>query len=231
MRRHFMLIFFASVSFVLNFEGSVDMVRTVMAATKTDDDADIRRVEVWLAESVDKVKGFDWPYFKNDQQPHEITAIQEPAYVVVHLPSGKTLESYTNGATMNNDDGFVSKVVLQPLPELAKSYDDVVDAAEAIVQRWDIDNAELKSSLAAWREMYDSDPLLLDPDERKPNRSLKHYAGGEIEFDIILSPERAIHYSNEGWYLQMNIYAGYAVNRKMGREVRKVLGSDNSDSR
>ena len=205
------------------------MIGPAVTATK-EDNKEIPRVEVWLAESVDKVEGIEW-FRGDDDDPLMMTVIQEPAYVVVHLPSGKRLESYTNGATMNNDDGLVSKVVLQPLPELAKSYDEVVDAAETIVRRWDIDNAELKSSLAAWREMYDSDPLLLDPAERKPNRSLKHYAGGEIEFDIILSPERAIHDSNEGWYLQMNLYAGYAVNRKMGRKVRKVLGSDNSDSR
>ena len=205
------------------------MVRSAVSAPVEEDD-ELRRVEVWLAESVERVEGWDWGRGRNGK-PLMMTAIQEPAYVVVHLPSGKTLESYTNGATMNNDDGFVSKVVLQPLPELAKSYDEVVDAAETIVRRWDIDNAELSTDFARWREMYDSDPLLLDPDERKPNRSLKHYASGEIEFDIFLEPERAIHYSNEGWYLQMNIYAGYAVDRRMGREVRKVLGSDNSDSR
>lgn len=226
-RQYFLTLFFAAFCLCLNLESQFEMTKTALAVTE-EENSEIRRIEVWLAESVDNVKGLDWPHFKSDGQPHEITAVQKPAYVVIHLPSGKMIESFTMGATMNNDDGFVSKIVLQPLPELAKSYDDVVDAAEEIVQRWEIENAELDTSLSKWREMYDSDPLLLDPDERSPNRSLKHYARGEIEFDIILSPERAIHYSNEGWYLQMNFYAGYAVDRKMGREVFKVPSTSSS---
>ncbi len=71
------------------------------------------------------------------------------------------LESFTMGATMNNDDGYVSKVVLQPLLELARSYDEVISATESLLERWEIDSAELDESFAAWRGIYKKDPLLI----------------------------------------------------------------------
>jgi hypothetical protein len=197
----------------MNLEGRIDMVRTATAVTQQDN-AEILRVEVWLAESVDRVKGFDWPRFKNDGLPHEITAIQEPAYVVIHLPSGKIIESFTMGSTMNNDGGYVSKVVLQPLPELAKTYDEVVDAAEVILKRWSLEDMFL-DGLAKWRGMYEQDPILIPREERRPN--YKKYINVEIEPGIWLSPERDIHFRGEGWYLQMNVYGGDAVRKKIGQ--------------
>lgn len=217
MRKFFLILMIFGIGALLaNGWGGGRMMVRATATTTNEKTEDLQRVEVWLAESVEKVKGIDW--FRGDNgQPLMMTVIQEPAYFVIHLPSGKVLESFTMGATMNNDDGYVSKVVLQPLPELARSYNEVINAAEALVERWDIGNPELDASLAAWRGMYEKDPLLIPPEER--GLSPKLYANAEIEPDIWLSPERDIHDSNKGWYLQMNLWAGNAIARKLGKEI------------
>jgi len=201
----------------------IDMASSASATTNQEDN-EIRRVEVWLAEPVERIKGWTWGR-RDDNDPLMMTAIQEPAYVVIHLPSGKVIESFTMGATMNNDDGFVSKVVLQPLSELAKSYDEVVDETEAVLERWMLKD-DFRDGIAKWRGMYDQDPILISREDRKTN--FKEYINVEIESDIWLSPERDIHFRGEGWYLQMNVYGGDAVDRKMGREVFKIPSSSSS---
>ena len=206
------LIFILTSCFALIQGAYFDMTRSPASAT-TSNDEEIRRVEIWLAEPVERVNGWTWGRRSNGEALM-MTAIQEPAYIVIHLPSGKIIESFTMGSTMNNDSGYVSKVVLQPLPELAKTYDEVVDAAEVILKRWSLEDMFL-DGLAKWRGMYEQDPILIPREERRPN--YKKYINVEIEPGIWLSPERDIHFRGEGWYLQMNVYGGDAVRKKIGQ--------------
>jgi len=194
--------------------------RTPMGREAYQSDAeDIAMIEVWLAEPIERIKGQPWPSSKTNGKPLSLTAIQKPSYFIIHLPSGKVLESFAKTAIIENNDGFVSEVVLWTLPDLAGSYSEVVDAAETLVERWGIDNKKLDASLIAWREIYNEDPLLLPEDEREP--VTKRYANAEIEPDIWLSPVRDIHKNSKGWYLKVSIFAGDAVDRKMGRKVIK----------
>lgn len=188
------------------------------SAAPDQDGKPLRRVEVWLVEPVTKMIGKAWPRLDNGK-PQALTAIEEPVYMVMHLPSGRVVESFSFGVSMEAQEEMVAGVRLQPLTKLV-GHLEVTDAAEKIIRDWGAGNDEIFNDLKRWRTSFSSDPVLIPHDDRVPSGEMKQLAASEIEPGVYLTATRGIHRDwqhKEGWYLHIDFWAGHAIDRKMGR--------------
>lgn len=218
-RNRIPLIIIFVTSFLVASTAIGALMSIKVAAAPNEDGRALRRVEVWLVEPVTKVVGKAWPRLDNGE-PQALTAIEEPVMMVVHLPGGRVIESFSFGVFMEAQDGLVSEVILQPLAKLV-GHLEVTDDAEKFVLDWKVGNDEILNKLRNWRSRYSSDPVLIPYEQRQPNPEMTQHAASEIEPGVTLNATRGIIRDSdhkEGWYLRISFSANKAVDRKMGRK-------------
>ena len=162
-----------------------DKVRKAMMETK------LPVIEVWLMDSTDRVKGRPWPTY-DDGRPLEITAVEEPFELVLHLPSGREIRMRAKAATFEQDNGVVSQVSPLPLMGLVEFRDAVAEAKRIAADlRVDTD-PQLRARLMEWQGQNPEADMFSNP---------VYMARAQLETGVLLYIEIKPHPNGDGWYV------------------------------
>jgi len=148
-------------------------------------------VEVWLFQPVSQLKGHSWPVH-TDGRPLELATIQEPCFLTVHFPSGKTFRTPAKLVTMNQDHGVVEEVSPLPLMEPA-DFKAAVDSVGRVINALDVNPHDpCREKLHEWRA-------------HGPGDSWTTYTTGtELEQGVGLFLEIKALPGQHRWYLVLN---------------------------
>lgn len=149
-------------------------------------------IEVWLMQPVSQLKGHAWPT-RADGQPSEITAIETPADVKLHLPSGREISLHSKAVTLHQDNGLITEVSILPLAEAA-SFQQTVAEAQRIASELKVDtDAQLRQKLDTWRA---SNP--------EPDAFANYGARTELERGVLLVFTIKAQTNGRGWFLVLD---------------------------
>ena len=146
-------------------------------------------VDVWLGGCVDKIQGLEWP--KEAGVRADTRAIQTPADVRIHFPSGRVCHLKSKMTFLGQKDNVLSRITLTPAEELL-SFREAVDLVGALADKLGIQgNEALVSAMESWRREQ-PDPSIYESSRAQ---------GCDIEEGIALFLEIKPHRSEGGWFV------------------------------
>lgn len=153
-------------------------------------DQKLPEVEVWLLQPVSRVKGHAWP-MHSDGKPLELAAVEHPALLRVHLPSGKEVEIKAKAIQMDQENGAVTRITPLPLMDLT-TFRQAVEEAERLAAQLQVNtHLELKTKLQEWRALG----------EPTADVFKTYMASTKLEEGVMLYLSVKPHASGQGWFV------------------------------
>jgi len=154
-----------------------------------------KTVEIWLGDSIQKIRGEKWLMLKQGE-PSDLDGVDEPHNFILHFPSGRRIELWSNGASMEQEHGIVVTTMLLPLPKVV-DFHDAVQALTDILMRFHLDHdPEMQRRLAKWRT--ESPPKDTYPPTY--SNTVDFEPGFLVYIEIKPHGDR----SDQGWYIALN---------------------------
>ncbi len=156
------------------------------------------RIEVWLSEPVEKIKGHAWPHhspnFENGRLM-DIAGTSDPHVVTIHFPSGQSYTTWSNSVAMDQQKGRLYHIQLVPLADRVTNQE-ALDTIERIAKELRVDtDFKFRSMLAQWRK-------------ETPSQTWASYEGQfqvEKDIDVRFEAKYASNAGNpsvdKGWYV------------------------------
>lgn len=145
-------------------------------------------IEVWMLESPDRVRGFQWPK-RADGTALDMCAVEHPANYVVHVPDDRDARMWGKTSTLQSDDGVVTYVSILPLNDLVP-FPAAVSHATELARGMGIQDSVFFAKLSQ-----------LQRENPAPKAGLKYRARTSLGPRVVLDLEITGHYSERGWFL------------------------------
>jgi hypothetical protein len=100
-------------------------------------------IQVWLDQSVEKVKGITWP--TEGKKLAESCIIRTDADIVLHFSSGRKFSTFSKATFLDQKNGVVSRATITPLSE-AVSFVEALAKVEAFTEEFGVKHDKRISS-------------------------------------------------------------------------------------
>jgi hypothetical protein len=149
-------------------------------------------IDVWMNESVEKMTGKRWPRAR-DGDPLGMTAVEQPAEIVVHLPGTTALRFRSKHTVLQQERGMVTLVSVLPLDK-AVDFQTAITKAEEISRGHGVTDKRFHETILHWRDA---------PPERgpfAPKYTARTAMGSRVNLYVDIRPA-----DDDGWLIALEL--------------------------